>query len=714
METRHVANAAPNPLRNLESDAGATSSDSSASSRHPSVDLTALTQRDDFLLELGETLGGQAAVHPVDSIAAALKSIASTKRGQVLAIDARGLNELRAAVGRAVREAPHVIVLVFADSHAEKEVAAALKGTRVFAVLTLPIPSSKTAAVLDAAMHDALKRCAAAGRGAARPVSSGASARLASGAMRVTTAAAGNGEPRSHHRLRWAAIASAALVIATGAGWYLMRGRTSTRPATEAAGSPAGPRTGNAATLEQPAVDTSIVQGKVDDLLEKARRAMRERRYTAPKGDNALVYYRSALVADPHSGEAKDGLRRVSNVLVSRFNEAMANGAYADAALALATLRLAQPSDSRIGPFEVELAGAQISKALASGNLARAAALVWDAQQSGVVPAKQLASWTAQIAQRKQSAKTGTLAALFEARLQSDELTGPTGDSAQDYLSQLRSIAPTSPATQQAAQALLGAFFAKARQNGLAGNRAGVTRWLAAARADGASPGSIADFKRQLGAAQEQIAQARADRLLARVRARLAAGALTAPEKDSAAYYLSELEQSHPSAEVQGSAEREKGRLATALLARATQEMRSDDKSGAEADLSQAKSWGASEAAILAIESAAPHGTPAAKAGKTGPNFAQLAAGLKRIRYTAPQYPNNALIDRIAGSVTVQFVVDKRGDTRDVRIVESDPPGVFDRAVTEAVRAWRYRPPKYEGKPIAVPVRTLVRFELPK
>ena len=61
-------------------------------------------------------------------------------------------------------------------------------------------------------------------------------------------------------------------------------------------------------------VDTSIVAGHVDDLLEKARRAMRDRRYTAPTGNNALVYYRSALAADPTSGEAKDGLRRVGDV----------------------------------------------------------------------------------------------------------------------------------------------------------------------------------------------------------------------------------------------------------------------------------------------------------------------------------------------------------------------------------------------------------------
>jgi TonB family protein len=381
--------------------------------------------------------------------------------------------------------------------------------------------------------------------------------------------------------------------------------------------------------------------------------------------------------------------------------------------MALATLRLAQPSDPRIGPFEVELADAQISKALAAGKLDRATALVRNAQQSGAVPAKQLASWQSEIAQMQHSAKTQSLTGLFDARLQSGELTSPAGDSAQDYLLKLRALNPTAAATQQAAQALDSAFFAKARQDTLAGNSAGADRWLADARANGASRRSIADFERQLSAAAAQSAQARADHLLSLVRARLAAAELTAPEGDSAASYLNELEQTHPAGAAQASAERDKRRLAAALLGRARQEMRSNEKSAAEADLSQAKSWGASAAAVRAIESTAASSAPTAKPA-TGPDLAQLAAGLERIRYTPPQYPDSALSERIAGSVTVQFTVDQRGYTRDVRIVKSEPRGVFDRAVMDAVRDWRYRPPKYRGKPIAVPVRTLIRFELPK
>ena len=38
---------------------------------------------------------------------------------------------------------------------------------------------------------------------------------------------------------------------------------------------------------------------------------MRERRYTEPAVNSALLYYRSAAQADPGNGEALDGLYRL-------------------------------------------------------------------------------------------------------------------------------------------------------------------------------------------------------------------------------------------------------------------------------------------------------------------------------------------------------------------------------------------------------------------
>src|SRR3981081_3389360 len=63
-------------------------------------------------------------------------------RGQVLAIAAREVPDVRAAVDAAQAQVPRAVVLVFADGPAEKELGAALKG-RVFAVLAAYIEPRK-------------------------------------------------------------------------------------------------------------------------------------------------------------------------------------------------------------------------------------------------------------------------------------------------------------------------------------------------------------------------------------------------------------------------------------------------------------------------------------------------------------------------------------------------------------------------------------------
>lgn len=713
-----MANPASSAPRNLESGNAGTSAEAPSATQRPTVDLTALTDRDDFLLELGEALGGQASVNPVDSVDTAVGQLASTKRGQMLVIDARVSRDVRADVERATQQAPNAVVVVFADVDAEKQVAASVKGTSVFAVLTIPMQGPKTTAVLDAAIADAANRSAAArGSGAER---SGAAGTLTLDAFRPPSSHSpvpDNEEPAEGGAKwgLWAGLGLTVVALAAGGAWYFTHTKAAPHTAAAVSGTIAsqpGPASQSAAVLPQPAVDTSIVAGQVDDLLEKARRAMRDRRYTAPTGDNALVYYRSALATDPTNGEAKDGLRRVGDVLISRFNDAMSGARYGDAALALATLKLADPSDSHLGSFQLQLSSAEISKAFADGNADRAAALVRQAQQSGAVPADELAAWHAQLAKLQQADKVQSLATLVLDRIRADELTSPAGDSAQAYLSQLRTAAPSAPATQRAASALIAAFFSKARQNALSGNAADESRWLAAARADGASTADLADFQRQLASAQAKAAHAKAAGLVSLVQQRLSSGELTAPAGDSAADYLQQLEDSHPSGSVQAAAAQAKGVLAAKLITRARAEMRSGETAQATADLAAASSWGASAATVAAVRrlSSGSQGQPQAAAG---PDLQALAAQLQRTRYVAPEYPDRALSERISGDVTVQYVVDKKGYTRDVQVTESKPKGLFDRAAIDAIRQWRYRPAKYNGAPVEVPVRTHIVFQLP-
>src|SRR6185312_15767414 len=651
VETRPVANPASSAPRNLESGNAGSSTETGAPMARPTVDLTVLTNRDDFLLELGEALGGQASVSPVDSIDSALGQLASTKRGQMLVIDARSTSDVRADVQRATQQASNAVVVVFAEAYSEKQVATAVKGTSVFAVLTIPIEGPKTTAVLDAAITDAANRSAAA-RGAGAGPGAGSAGTLTLDAFRPSMSYSPAKEPQEPEEggskwVLWAGLGLAVVAAAAGGAWYFTHGKTVSGSGTAAVtsgtvGSQAGTSSETAAVLPQPAVDTSIVAGQVDDLLEKARRAMRDRRYTAPTGDNALVYYRSALASDPTNGEAKDGLRRVGDVLISRFNDAMSGTHYNDAALALATLKLARPKDAHLGPFQLQLSTAEISKALADGNADRAAALLHQAQQSGAVPAAQLAAWRAQLSKLQQADKVQNLAALVIDRIRNDELTSPAGDSAQAYLSQLRAAAPSAPATERASTALTAAFFSKARQNALAGDTADEGRWLAAARANGASAGDVAEFERQLASAQAKVAHAKTDHLVSLIKDRLNSGSLTSPAGDSAADYLQQLENSHPTGSAQTAAAQAKSTLAGKLVARARTEMRSQDTALANADLASATSWGASAAVVAAVQRMGAS-APVAAQPPTGPDMAALAAHLQRTRYVAPEYPDRAL-----------------------------------------------------------------------
>ncbi|WP_115584901.1 TonB family protein [Xanthomonas arboricola] len=77
-----------------------------------------------------------------------------------------------------------------------------------------------------------------------------------------------------------------------------------------------------------------------------------------------------------------------------------------------------------------------------------------------------------------------------------------------------------------------------------------------------------------------------------------------------------------------------------------------------------------------------------------------------------PRYPAEAIAANLAGLVELQIDVSPNGAPDHVVIVHSQPAGVFDQAVLEAARHWRFKPAIADGKPVASRVRVPVRFEL--
>ncbi len=683
-----------------------------AAAAQPAADITAITTRDDFLLELGEALAGQAAVRPVDSLETALPAMSAGKRAQVLVIDARELAEVRAAVDAAHAAVPRAVVLVFAEGAAEKTLGASLKGSKVFAVLPLPVDPRKTQAVLEGALAEAVAQRPAAGAGANPP----ATLRSELSVEPFQPQPVRTGEvavPSSGRGPALPVIGGAILLGIAGAlFWYFRQGERPQAPAAPtaaatAAPAPPVPEQGSApatAPATAPVADTSILQGKVDELLEKARLAMHERRYTEPAGDNALLYYRSAVAADGANGEARDGLQRVAGVLGSRFDEAMTGGRLDEAAQTLANFKSAAPGDAHIGAFEQRLYAAQIARALNDGNPERAAQYVRQAQQSSSIPSEQIARWRTDIARHQEDAKVTRLAGLVEDRIRGGSLTG-SDDSARAYLLQLQSAAPANVGTQRATHELIAAELRKARDAAAARNSVEQDRWLNEARAVGLKPAEALTFQREMAGVRQKTSQAEGERLAQLARDRMRDGRLTDPAQDSAAWYLTQLQTADAASSVLADASRE---LAGKLLERARAAVLAGKSP--DTDLAQARRWGADPKDLAAVQQ-----LQAPKAKPAGPDVAALIANLRRLRSPPPDYPQSAIAQHLSGSVTLEYTVDTRGEPRDIHVVEATPPGVFDQAAASALKRWRYAPTVVDGAAVDVPgVRAHVRFELPK
>jgi len=79
----------------------------------------------------------------------------------------------------------------------------------------------------------------------------------------------------------------------------------------------------------------------------------------------------------------------------------------------------------------------------------------------------------------------------------------------------------------------------------------------------------------------------------------------------------------------------------------------------------------------------------------------------------APQYPIRASERGIEGWVLVEFTIDPSGKVVDPKVVDSDPPRIFDRAALRAIKKWKYKPKIVDGTPISRPgIQTKLTFQL--
>src|SRR5262249_47506311 len=156
----------------------------------------------------------------------------------------------------------------------------------------------------------------------------------------------------------------------------------------------------------------------------------------------------------------------------------MNGGRFDEAGMALANFKAAAPEDSRIPTLEVRLITAQISKALADGNLDRVNSLIRQAQSSSAISADQGNKWKNEANRRQEDAKVQKIASQITDRIRDGRLIDPADDSAKLYMQQLHDAAPTNATTQRLARELNAAYMRKAREAAIGNHAQDVDRWL--------------------------------------------------------------------------------------------------------------------------------------------------------------------------------------------------------------------------------------------
>lgn len=75
-------------------------------------------------------------------------------------------------------------------------------------------------------------------------------------------------------------------------------------------------------------------------------------------------------------------------------------------------------------------------------------------------------------------------------------------------------------------------------------------------------------------------------------------------------------------------------------------------------------------------------------------------------------YPPQARAEGVEGYVLLSVLVDKTGTVERVKVLQSEPGGVFEHIAAQGVQSWRFTPARYKGQPVKTWVRQRVSFNL--
>ncbi len=650
-----------------------------------------ITGDDSLWPQIGADLNGGLILKQLDSID---ELIATTPSDQAAIIlwDARNCVDPAAELSRVQLHSSRFAILAMDAAASDAAWVVPIQHRQVVAHIGLPIVGSVLTTALDSAHEEVNSRLSLLGDGTAP----------------VAPMSPASGSPKKPWLLPAAiggALTVAALIFA-----LTRHGSGDVKPATEAAAVPAKAVAMPAAAVK-PAAE---VDDKVDALIEKAQQAILDRHYIDPAQGSALSLYREILSVNPENGEARQGLQRLSEILISRVQSALDDRKFDVALQSLETARSIDPSDRRLAALDekiasvrAELGPAQILAAMNAQNFDRATQLIDEAARSRALSAAKIAQLRDEVRRRREDSEALRLLKLVETRIQQDHVIDPHGDSAIYFLEQAKQAGAGGPALQAQVQELSKKLTQMARAAIQQRNLNEADRILTEMKGMGASQGSLTVVQRELTVARNQQTSQKPDvpQYLELAQSRLAQGKLTEPDNDSAVFYLSQLRAQDP--KNSGLAA-----LSTAVQAqvidRARGSLDAGDLDRSEGLAQLAANMGASSEVDALVERIRQ------KKASGSRNLQMPEQSLTRLNKLEVQYPARALQTGVEGWVELGYTVRPDGTVTSVKVLNAAPLRVFETSATKAVSHLRYQPVVQGGKALAVDTQVRIVYRVPK
>src|SRR5882757_1324344 len=646
--------------------------------RQQKLTVLLVTADDALWPQVGADLNGGLILKQLDSIDELISATPSGQAGIVL-WDARNHPEPAAVISRLHLHSSRFAIVALDEATSGDAWALPIQHRQIVAHVGLPIVGSVLSTALDSAHEEVNSRLALLGDGV--------------GAVPLAVA---SGSPKKP----WLVPAViGGVAIAGGLAFFLTRpGSTDVTPAPVAASAPAK----GAALPAAPVKSAAEADEKVDALMEKAQQAMLDRHFIDPAAGSALSLYREVLIVNPDNGEARQGLQRLSEILLARVQSALDDRKFDAALQFLESARSIDATDSRLSALDekiaslrAELGPAQILAAINAQNFDRATQLIDEAARAKTLPPAKLAQLRDELHRRREDFEVSRLLKLVDTRIQQDHVIDPHNDSAVYYLDQAKQAGASGPALQGQAQDLLKRLALLGHTAVQQRNFNDVDRVLTEMHLMGAPQAAIAGLQHELIAARTQQAAQNPvfPQYLELAQSRLAQGKLTEPDTDSAVFYVNQLRTADPKnsglAQITGAVQAQ-------IIDRARLSLDAGDIEKSEALAQTAAGLGASS------DLDALNDRIRQRKATAGQPLQMPEQSLTRVNKLDVQYPARALASGVEGWVELGYTVGADGSVTNIKVLNAAPPKVFEASAGKAVSHLRYQPVVRGGKAIAV------------